>query len=393
MGFVPGITTQIEAFLTEKGAQQLMESGINNIKYFAVSDNASNYVTSTPLNLNEVFSLSGKYLVNGKQLSILNETTMDSRILVDNSGETFKSFEGDSGTIMLDQIEGTLNTVTAISIYPYDVDRTDTTSQYLNWISDLKLPYGSGDNSLWTATFSSNGYSNTSISDMNTDNFLIFVIDGIKHSYIDGKTIKFTIPYLSGSVDTYGTYINTNYTKSSYDGLSNETSQYLRRFGSNVVLLFCDDIQKPNADATKSWSTGYDYGNGAFSQGNKSLANFIASSGVNKDVAVGMAFLDKGVIVIFNNVLYNGYINRLTNNLQLQNKNIVRRTVANYVCDLPIGKFVKSLNTTYSTGNSVRISSIGLYNSNKELVALGRFSAEVEKNVGQRLTFLVKLVI
>ena len=72
---------------------------------------------------------------------------------------------------------------------------------------------------------------------------------------------------------------------------------------------------------------------------------------------------------------------------------MVKRTVSNFVCDLPIGKFYRSQNSTFSSGTPVRISSIGLYNSDGDLMAVGKFNTQIEKNSGERLTFLVKLVI
>ena len=392
MGFVPGITTQIEAVLTEFGSQEIMTKGVGLIKYFAVSDESSNYVTTLKLNTDQVFSLVGKLPIDNKITTIVGDTSLKLKLFVDNTTNTYKTFENDP-MVMVEQTAGNLYTNDSVSLYPYVINRNDTTNNQLNWLVDLSLPFGASDNTLWNAAFSNNGYSNTAISDMNTDDILLFVIDASQQAYIDGKTIKFTLPYLNTTVDLYGSYINTNQTKQYYDPFLKETSSYLSRFGSNVVLLFCDNVQKPNNDASKSWATGYNFLNAPFSQGNKSLANYIASPGRNKDIAVGMAFLDKGVIVIFNSYLYNGYVNRTNNNILLTNRNVVKRTVANFVCDLPMGRFFRSQNPTFGTGNSVRISSIGLYNENKDLIAIGRLSSEIEKNQGQRFTFLVKLVI
>lgn len=393
MGFIPGTTIEIEAFLTENGAQQIMSTGIGIVKYFAISDEASNYVSSDKLTFNQMFTLGGKLTVDGRTLSVISNPTLRNRVFVDNTTETLKTFEGDSGSVVVEQNIGSTTTSNFFNIYSYEVDKTSPTYQ-LNWISDLAQPYGSSDTTLWGLNFNSGGYSNTAISDMISDYALIFVIDGSQHAYIDGKSIKFTMPFLTGTTDIYGTYINTNNAKSFYDGLNSETSQYLTsRFGSNVVLLFSDLIQRPNADATKSWSTGYNFTNAPFSQGNKNLANYVASPGYNKDIAVGIAYLDKGVIVIFNPVLYTGYVARSTNDINIYNRNLTKRTAVNFICDLPIGKFYRSQNPTYTTNSSIRISSIGLFNSQKELVAVGRLNSEIEKNNAQRLTFLVKLVI
>lgn len=393
MGFVPGLSTEIEAFLTEKGSQEIMTNGVGSIKYFAVSDDASNYISPDKLTYNQVFTLGGKLAVDGKFLSVVNDTDLRSKIFVENSLETFKTFEGGSGTLIIENDIDNGVTNNYYSVYFYDVDKSVATYN-LNWLNDLKIPYGVGDTLLWNLPFNSGGFSDTSISDMSNTNCLIFVIDGSQHAYIDGKSIKFTMPYLGTTVDLYGTYLNTNMNKSYYDGLNSDMSQFISRFGKNATLLFCDNILRPNGgDPSKSWATGYNYTNAPFSQGNKNLANFTTNGGQNKDTAVGIAFLDKGVIVIFNTVLYNGFIGRSNNNLTLNNRNLIRRTVVNFVCDLPIGQFYRSQNTTFSSNLPIRISSIGLFNESKELMAIGRFNSEVEKKVAQRLTFLVKLVI
>ena len=51
------------------------------------------------------------------------------------------------------------------------------------------------------------------------------------------------------------------------------------------------------------------------------MANFISNGSLNKDTAVGIAYLDRGVIVIFNPTIYNGYVNRTTNDISIENKN------------------------------------------------------------------------
>lgn len=393
MGFVPGITTQIETFLTSKGAQQIMTNGIGIIKYFAVSDDACNYVTSNPLTYNQVFTLGGKLLVDNKALSVVNDQELNLRILVDNSSETFKTFLGDSGSVILEEAIGEQNTSYFYNIYPYTINR-NTINYQLNWIIDLKLPYGASDSLAWSRPFNSAGFSDTAIGDMFNNDFLLFTIDGSQHALIDGKSIKMTLPYFNSTVDLYGTFLNTNMSRSFYDGLYGDQSQYMRRFGSNTVLLFCDDIMRPNGgNPSLSWATGYNFSNAPYSQGNKSLANFVTNGALNKDTAVGIAYLDKGVVVIFNNVLYNGYVGRNNENISINNRNLVRRTVVNYICDLPIGNFTRSQNPTFTTNTPIRISSIGLFNENKELMAIGRFNQEVTKNPAQRLTFMVKLVI
>lgn len=389
MGFIPGSTIQIEAYLTKKGASDLMENGIKNIKYFAVSDDASNYATNQKLGFNQVYSLAGKTFVDNKFLTVLNDMTLSSRIFVDSGSETYKSFESDSGVIMTEENVGDINNVGFYSIYPTYTSPL-TNNYVLNWVKDLNLRYGTSDDTIWSLPFNSGGFSNTSLQYMDPNQYSFYSIDSSQYAFIDGKTIKFTVPIsVSGTTDLYGSYLNTNQPNTYYDSQYSDNSTFLRRFGPNTVLLFSDLVSKPNGDATKSWSTGYGV-NAPYSQGGKHLANFITGGGRNRDIAVGMAFLDKGVIVTFYPGLTGSFNNSL---LELNNKNVVRRTVASFVCDLPLGKFYRSQNSTFYPNAPVRITSIGLFNENKELMAIGRLNSQVEKSSGQRFTFLVKLVI
>lgn len=384
MGFVPGATTQIEAFLTEKGATELMNNGIKVIKYFAVSDDASNYGTNEKLDLNQVYTLAGKLTVDNKILTILNNGELYSRIFVDGGYETYKTFEVDSGNVTIEEILGNIQTTNTYAIYPTNYTYPFPNDYRLNWIKDLNLRYGSTDDTIWSLPFNSGGFNGTALQYMNPNYYNFYSIDGSQYSYMDGKSIKFKI---NSSTYLYGSYLNTNQANTYYDSLYSDNSIFLKRFGPNTVLLFTDSIFPPNGDVTKSWSTGYGL-TAPYSQGGKHLANFVSGGGRNRDIAVGMAFLDKGVIVTFYESL------TVDNNfLELNNRNVVRRMVASFVCDLPLGKFYRSQNSTFYTNAKVRISSIGLFNENKELLAVGRLSSEIEKSSGERFTFLVKLVI
>lgn len=385
MGFVPGATIEIEAFLTQEGATQLMTSGIGVIKYFAVSDEASNYATDQKLTFNQVFTLSGKLTIQNKSLSVLSNTELYSRIFVDRGFETYKTFESDSGMITSEIILGEQQILGPSGVYATPFASTLYGSGYvLNWVKDLNLRYGTTDNTIWSLDFNSGGFNNTSLKFM-SGYYNYFSVDGSLYSYMDGKSIKFSVD----GRDYYGAHLNTNQPLSYYDSLYSDDSNYLARFGPNTILLFSDSLQRPNNDATKSWSTGYG-SNAPYSQGGKNLANFIASPGKNLDYAAGIAFLDKGVIVIFyESFAFGGDISTIV----LNNRNVVKRTVANFVCDLPLGKFYRSQNSTFYPNAPVRISTIGLFSENKELLAVGRLNSEIEKSSGQRFTFLVKLVI
>lgn len=139
---------------------------------------------------------------------------------------------------------------------------------------------------------------------------------------IDGKTIKLTLPKSGGgSYNIYGafqenstlfntsgldTYLSENNPMSSafgvpmLNGVSTDSDDLTTNYQSNIVLLFSDQIQKPNNDVSKSWSTGYT----AVMGGEKVYIHNAATKkemfNLITDRCVGIAYLDKGFIVITN---------------------------------------------------------------------------------------------
>ena len=192
--------------------------------------------------------------------------------------------------------------------------------------------------------------------------FLIFEIpNGSYGELIDGKSVKFSLPYYTGTtsnvvdaklgyytyaaspllLEMYGTYNKKNLTTYNLDKVTSERDLSVKDIGirpdlanvstyeSNVVLLFGDLIKQPQPATSSSWSDGYvDLldGTRVFNSASqeKSLFNY------NLDECIGFAVLDKGFVVIthpkvvdsyFRNV-FNGSITKsLTTSLANSNKN------------------------------------------------------------------------
>ena len=172
------------------------------------------------------------------------------------------------------------------------------------------------------------------------DMYLIFEVPNNKYGeIIDGKTVKFTLPYYVGTVsanaderrlgvmtyvgsettiDIYGTYseagINNNLDrKLSEPNISLSTlgvrpdlaSVTETTYESNVVLLFCDDIAAPSANFN-NWGDGYTEvlnGTKVFSP----TAQEKPTYNYKNDTCVGAAYLDKGFIVITHPLIVDSY--------------------------------------------------------------------------------------
>jgi len=172
------------------------------------------------------------------------------------------------------------------------------------------------------------------------DMYLIFEVPNNKYGeIIDGKTVKFTLPYYVGTVsanadekrlgvmtyvgsettiDIYGTYseagINNNLDRKLSEpnislstlgvrpDLANVTET---TYESNVVLLFCDDVATPSVNFN-NWGDGYTEvlnGTKVFSP----TAQEKPTYNYKNDTCVGAAYLDKGFIVITHPLIVDSY--------------------------------------------------------------------------------------
>jgi len=185
-------------------------------------------------------------------------------------------------------------------------------------------------------TIGANNFVQTAYSKLPVPNDLFLILDIKPNQYgaiIDGKSIQLTLPYWTGATSTsyikqylginssysttqttislYGTYNNSNLNIAG--GLDNvlseldlslkdlgepiDLSQPVSNYESNVVLLFSDIIKKPSLNTLGSWSDGHSDvidGEKVFTPNAqvKNTYNYF------NDTCVGVAYLDKGFIVI-----------------------------------------------------------------------------------------------
>lgn len=84
-------------------------------------------------------------------------------------------------------------------------------------------------------------------------------------------------------------------------------------YQSNVALLFSDNIKRPGGNLEKSWSTGWDE---MINDPNRKVYNSSASVQKERfklydDTCVGIAYLDKGFIVITNPTIIDNFVNNI----------------------------------------------------------------------------------
>jgi hypothetical protein len=354
-------------------------------------------------------------------------------------------------TVFQTNIVRTTNIINVNNLKYTKADRTDLTVRpYGNLFSSFNLPITNQQQSL----FNSGGtFSNTAISDINVDEVIIIEIP--KNQYgelIDGKTIKVTLPIVSGGtnvgIDCYGTYFtdSSQNLNNSNNNLSDATAQAAyfgitptgdNDYNSNIVFLFSNFIKPPqlNTGTTwNQWTTAYKYNTNSplNSLSNKQFAVFSPNLNPNNNTAdevVGIAYLDKGFFVIthpqlVNNFAYSagtssGYDNITSgttytgndtftqiyfNSTTLSNASftsIKTEFVQNIIAFAMPNEFYESENPTfletYIDGNPnnepVYITEIGLYNANKELIAIAKTSEPIPKNKFNLINFQIQLTL
>ena len=121
-----------------------------------------------------------------------------------------------------------------------------------------------------------------------------------------------------------------------------------------IAFLFSDDIRRPNGDATLSWATGF--GNTKpFSLSNKKLFNPQTNTnlGLSADTIVGIAYLDKGFLVITDQQIINDYDTVTATGTSITLNSISTAVFQNITCIAGRGEFGASTNPTFKSTNSV----------------------------------------
>jgi len=431
MGFIDSATTvTIRARLTDLGRQEILTNGNNDFSYFVLGDSDANYNTSEKLTTGKIPSNSGNLGVNNTTNdNIFNNVFVNSKIFVTVSPTTLKEVEINSKKINEEFISVGENTVSGDSLTYLQLDKTLTSNQSTNYFKSLLLPINSGDINLFTGTTSQNlGWSDTPFSGLGETKVLIGVIDNDKYGeIIDGKSIKMTLPIYTGyttggaptgitTYDIYSTFPRTTIPRTTLDSSyvdESGTPQNLFGKNINVSYLVSDNIQKPNNDTSKSWSTGYDSFK-PFSLNRKELINVqtVTTTGINADKIAGVVYLDKGIFVItdqtiveniatdfsgdtdtniINNSLGLYYYSASTYNTIVDS--VQRNLVQNIVCIAPRGQFYNSQNETKTVSDDIRISEVGITDIRGNVLAIGKTDRHIVKKKNDFVVFDVQIVI
>ena len=400
MGF-NSITPSINlvAKLTPLGRKRLVSTNNALITTFSLGDSDANYYATDPLNSGEVPSLAGNIgPMSATSNSVTNNIVLKSQLYVNAQGITKKNVESQSINIVTENIYNGFTTVSGANLTRLVIDRNSyDTNSYVNLYYTFGLPLNANNDFTFTGITNVNGgFSDTAYSALSTTKIGVFAIDNSTYGEtIDAKTIKMELPTTAGTFTIYSTYENKNIPLNVEDANTYETSINSQVIDDNIAFLFCDNINKPNSNSSLSWSTGWNTYK-PFSLNNKQLFNFQTNPNLSliADTIVGVAYLDKGMLVITHPTIVNS-IGELTSGATtgttITFDSISTDIYQNITCIADRGEFGTSTNITIGAGDNPRISEVGLYDDLGNLIAVAKSDRHIIKNVNEFIALGIKI--
>lgn len=399
MGFIStATTTTLIARLTPEGRTLLMKNNNTLITTFSLGDSDANYDVPLTLLTGEVPAICGDL---GANTSSSNSTSQNviikNPLLVDTTGATKKNVETKSTTITVENVSIGSTTISGTNLTQKVINRNDyNTDEFVNLFYSFNLPLNNTQDNTYTGiTYAKGGFSDTALSGLAQTKILTFAVKNTTYGeLLDGKQLKLILPTSSTTYTIYSTFQRKSVSLATEDNNLRETSSVTSRFGQNIAFLFCDDIKKPNGDSSLSWSTGFGTSK-PFSVNKKQLYNLQTNTnlGYTADTAVGIAYLDKGFIVITHPTIVNSYSATTATGTTLSFNSLSTSVYQNITCIAGRGEFGSSTNTTFTNGDVPRISEIGLYDSIGNLIAYGKTDRQISKNVNDFLALNVKITV
>jgi len=402
MGFNSSATTlTVNAKLTPLGRKLMVSTNNSLISTFALGDSDANYKATVLLGSGEVPSSGGDVGTNN---SVGNSTASNinikSRLIYNGNGNLTKPVESQSTSIFTEPILNGQVTVSGSYLTQSVINRNNyTTDSLVNLFYSFGLPLNSADDTIITGvTYANGGFSDTAVSGIAVSNIVVFGIDNSKYGEsIDGKTMKFVLPTTGSTYNIYSTYQRKGSTVETEDGNFRDTSTTSDIFGSNIAFLFSDNIMTPNGgSASLSWATG----NGTvkpFSLNGKQLFNLQTNTtlGYTADTLVGIAFLDKGFLVITDPTIVADYgdynATGVTTGATVTFDSVSTNVYQSITCIAGRGEFGASTNPTFTGIENPRITEVALYDTAGNIIAFGKLDRQQEKNINEFLALGVTI--
>ena len=399
MGFLTSTpTVTLTAKLTPFGRQQLLLNSSSIITQFSLGDSDANYQGELPLDNGRVPDISGEIGPNSTfNNGLYSNVTIKSPIVVNATGATKKAIQTGSNSVVISPISNGLTMVSGTPLTQLIIDRTiGDTDGNANLFKSFGLPITQSQKDLYTTFTNPTGYLDTAIKNLNQSKALVIAIRACDYGeVIDGKTVKINLTTTGATPYTiYSTFQKSLTSATTMDAKVVENLSMGVPFGSNVALLFSDDVQRPNNDAGKSWSTGYGLTK-PFSLNNKEQFNSIAvpSTGANLDLAIGVVYLDKGIIVITHPDIVDNYDTSSGSTTSVRFNHISNEVAQNITCIVERDEFATTNNVTHTDGELIRVSEVGLYDTFGNLIAMAKSNEQVLIGANQFMALGVRILV
>ncbi len=398
-------TITLTAKLTPLGRQKLVSTNTNLITTFSLGDSDANYNTDLILSTGKIPGFSGALGVgSGTSNSTTSSIDLSSRLIVNPTGEIFKSVSPKSSSIITNTNSLGLKTISGSNVTINYVNRNDVLIDPLvNLFQSFGLSLNVNNDVTFTGTTLGNGgYSNTAFSGMGVDKIIVIGVDNSQYGeLIDGKTVKVELPTSAGTYTLYSSFVGGLQTLNTLDASYTDNNTSVGRFGYNVAPMFCDTIMKPNGgDTSLSWATGYGLPK-PFSLNSKKTYNIQTNSNINltADTVVGMSYLDKGFVVITNPTIVNDVLSSGTTLFSgttattVSFDSISTNVTQMITCIADRGEFATTTNLSFGDGDIPRISEIGLYDNLGNLIAYGKPDRQINKAPNEFMAISVNINI
>ncbi len=427
MGFIEkNGTNKLNAYLTQRGRELLLNGNKEDsiASFFILGDSDRNYNVSTEDRI--------KYMLvpdlTGDKTESLHSVATNT--IIKSTVGVMKETEDAGEGYVKKHLYAPSPDMESSEIKMVDASRIDSfideqKTMMGNLYKTFNLPITTTDKDKYT----SGEFFNTAFEGFNADE--IVVIEIPKNFYgemIDGKTIHLSIPNRTNTnYEIYSTFLQNPLISDIGNQLFSDPNKVSEEFGgeykiaqlpaqenypnpregysSNVAYLFCDAIQRPQNNPRLTWANSGNYFVNQEVGENKVKDKYDAIlRGNNKDKAVGIAYLDKGFLVITDKTIISNLINKKpinvvgTNNVvkqyyiegaTLKFSSFKTEFIQHIVCLCLPNEFYTTTNNTYdpNSNRSLAITEVGLYNNSYELIAIAKPDRPLPKDRYSVLSF------
>ena len=132
-----------------------------------------------------------------------------------------------------------------------------------------------------------------------------------------------------------------------------------------------------------------------FSLNNKERFNptSVPSTGTNLDKAVGIAYLDKGFIVVTEPLIVNQFNPISGGTYNIEYNHLSNQVAQNITCIVERDEFSTSQNSTYSDGDTIRLSEVALYDDFNNVIAYAKSNEHINIGSNQYLALGIRILV